>query len=107
MLVRSEVIRGRYRNGPSHPEPFEPGVPTRVEVPLHDILHTFREGHRIMVQVQSTWFPLVDINPHVYVDNLFALEDTAPFVPAVQRIYRSPEHPSRIRVGVLPLSPQP
>ncbi|MFW5952425.1 MAG: CocE/NonD family hydrolase [Gemmatimonadota bacterium] len=102
MMVRGEVIRGRYRNSPSHPEPFEPGRITRVEVPLQDVLHTFEPGHRIMVQVQSTWFPLVDLNPHVYVDNLYELDRTAPFVPAVQRIFRSPEHASRLRVGVLP-----
>jgi len=105
MMVRSEVIRGRYRNSASDPEPFVPGAVTRVEVPLQDVLHTFRAGHRVAVQVQSTWFPLVDVNPHVYVDNLYRLDRTTPFVPATQRIYRSPEHPSRIRVGVLPPSP--
>jgi predicted acyl esterase len=66
-----------------------------------DVLHTFRAGHRIMVQVQSTWFPLVDLNPHTYVDNLYGLDRTAPFVPATQRVYRTPDHPSRIRVHVL------
>ncbi|MFW5947965.1 MAG: CocE/NonD family hydrolase C-terminal non-catalytic domain-containing protein, partial [Gemmatimonadota bacterium] len=105
MLVRGDVIRGRYRNSPTHPEPFEPGVVTRVEVPLLDVLHTFRKGHRIMVQVQSTWFPLVDLNPHTYVDNLFALDRTDPFVPATQRVYRTADHPSRIRVHVLPHTP--
>lgn len=101
MLVRGDVIRGRYRNSPSAPEPFVPGQATRVELPLMDVLHTFRAGHRIMVQVQSTWFPLVDLNPHTYVDNLYGLDRMAPFVPATQRVYRTPDHPSRIRVHVL------
>ncbi len=102
MMVRSDVIRGRYRNGPSKPEPFRSGEVTRVDVPLQDVLHTFRKGHRIMVQVQSTWFPLVDINPHIYVDNPYDLDSRAPFVSATQRVYFSKEHPSRLRIGVLP-----
>ncbi|MFB6306597.1 MAG: CocE/NonD family hydrolase, partial [Flavobacteriales bacterium] len=67
-MVRSEVIRGRFRNSYENPEPFEPGKVTKVELPLQDIMHTFKKGHQIMIQVQSTWFPLVDINPHTYVD---------------------------------------
>ncbi len=67
-----------------------------------DILHTFRAGHRIVVQVQSTWFPLVDLNPHTYVDNLYDLDSTEPFVSATQKLHRTPEHPSRLRVHVLP-----
>ncbi|MGK7311046.1 MAG: CocE/NonD family hydrolase [Candidatus Longimicrobiales bacterium M2_2A_002] len=105
MLVRGDVIRGRYRNSPGEPEPFEPGVPTRVELPLLDVLHTFRAGHRIMVQVQSTWFPLVDLNPHTYVENVYDLDRTAPFVPATQRVHRTAEHPSRVRVRLLPQNP--
>jgi putative CocE/NonD family hydrolase len=101
MMVRSEVIRGRYRNDPERPIPFRPGEVTRVQLPLQDVLHTFRAGHRILVRVQSTWFPLVDLNPHVYVSNLYDLDRTAPFVPAVQRLFRSPDHPSRLRVHVL------
>ncbi len=102
MMVRSEAIRGRYRNDPSRPEPFRPSEPTRVALPLQDVLHTFRQGHRIMVQVQSTWFPLVDLNPHTYVPNLYALDATGPFVKATQRVYRSIEHPSRLVLHVLP-----
>ncbi len=101
MLVRGDVIRGRYRNSPTTPEPFVPGEVTKVELPLMDVLHTFRPGHRIMVQVQSTWFPLVDLNPHTYVDNVYGLNRLAPFVPATQRVYRTADHPSRIRVHVL------
>ena len=101
MMVRSEVIRGRFRNDPSRPEPFTPNQVTRVRLPLQDVLHTFRAGHRIMIQIQSTWFPLVDRNPQKYVDNVF-LAEPDDFVRATHRVYRSAEHPSRIEVGVLP-----
>jgi predicted acyl esterase len=67
---------------------------------LQDVLHTFRKGHRLMVQVQSTWFPLVDRNPQLYLDNMFeAKEDD--YTKATQRVYRSVAHPSQIRLGVL------
>jgi len=101
MMVRSEVIRGRFRNSYEHPERFVPDEPTHVVLPLQDMLHTFQPGHRIMVQIQSTWFPLVDRNPQSYVDNIFEAEEED-FVKATQRIYRSGTHASRIRVGVLP-----
>ena len=97
MMVRSEVMRGRFRNSYEHPEPFVPDEPTRVRVPLQDVLHTFRAGHRIMVQIQSTWFPLVDRNPQTYVENIY-LADEADFVTATQRVYSSATHPSRLRV---------
>jgi putative CocE/NonD family hydrolase len=100
MMVRSEVIRGRFRNSPERPEPFVPNEPTSVVLPLQDALHTFQRGHRIMIQIQSTWFPLVDRNPQKYVDNIFEAE-AEDFINATQRIYRSQRHPSRIRFGVL------
>lgn len=100
MMVRSEVIRGRFRNSYEYPEPFQPGEPARVRLPLQDILHTFKAGHRIMVQVQSSWFPLVDRNPGTYVDNIFQAEEDD-FVRTKQRVYRSPEMPSRLEVTVL------
>jgi len=97
------VIRGRFRNSAEFPEPFVPDQPTHVVLPLQDVLHTFQRGHRIMVQIQSTWFPLVDRNPQKYVDNIFeAGEDD--FIKATQRVYRSQNLPSHLRVGVL--SPQ-
>ena len=70
-LVRSEVFRGRFRNSYEHPEPFTPNEITDVNVPLQDILHTFKKGHRIMIQIHSTWFPYIDRNPQKYVDNIF------------------------------------
>jgi putative CocE/NonD family hydrolase len=100
MMVRSEVIRGRFRNSYARPEPFEPNRPARVKLELQDVLHHFGKGHRVMVQVSSTWFPLVDRNPHRYVDNVFRA-DEKDFVPATQRVYRSREHPTCLRVGVL------
>jgi len=68
MLVRAEIMRGRYRNSYSNPEAFLPGKPTQVKYTMPDVAHTFKKGHRIMVQVQSSWFPLVDRNPQQFID---------------------------------------
>jgi uncharacterized protein len=97
MMVRSEVIRGRYRNSKSAPEPFVPYEPTYVELPLQGVLHTFQKGHRIMVQIQSTWFPMVDRNPQNYVENIW-LADEKDFTTATHRVYRSADHPTRLRM---------
>jgi len=97
MMVRSEVIRGRFRNSYENPEPFEPNVPSRVRLPLQDILHTFKAGHRIMVQVQSTWFPLVDRNPGKYMDNMFEAAERD-FIRTTQRVYRCGSMPSHLEV---------
>ena len=101
MMVRSEVIRGRYRNSHEQPEPFTANEPTRVRFELQDVLHTFRPGHRIMVQVQSTWFPLVDRNPQKYVENIFLAEEED-FTRATHRLYFEPQGASKLEVGVLP-----
>ncbi|MEL6533882.1 MAG: CocE/NonD family hydrolase [Bacteroidota bacterium] len=85
-MVRSEVMRGRFRNSFEHPEPFVPGEVTEVDIQLQDILHTFKKGHRIMIQVQSTWFPLIDRNPQKYVDNIF-YADEEDFIKAVHKVY--------------------
>ena len=103
MMVRSEVIRGRYRENPAAPRPFRPGQPTEVDVPLQAVLHTFEKGHRVMIQVQSTWFPLVDRNPHRYAKNVF-LAKASDFVKAEQRVYCDERHPTRLEIGVLPPS---
>ncbi len=71
MMVRSEVMRGRFRNSMSKPEPFVPNEKTAVEIKLQDVFHTFKKGHKIQVQVQSTFFPYIDANPQTYVDNIF------------------------------------
>lgn len=100
MLVRSEVIRGRFRKSYSQPHRFAPGQPDLVQLPLQDVLHTFRKGHRIMIQVQSTWFPLVDRNPQNWVEDIFQA-DADDFAAATHRVWRDLGHPSRIEVGVL------
>ena len=100
LLVRAEVFRGRFRNSYEVPEPFTPNEPTKVSFELRDVLHTFQRGHRVMVHIQSTWFPLVDRNPGTWVDNIFEATE-ADFVPVTNRVYRTPEMPSGVKVGVL------
>ncbi len=100
-MVRSEVMRGRYRESYSQPKPFQPNRPTHLRLPLQDVLHTFKPGHRLMIQIQSTWFPLVDRNPQTYVENIFAA-DERDFVAATHRVYFSKKYPSRIEVSILP-----
>ncbi len=99
-LVRSEVMRGRFRNSFEKPEPLKPNEITDVSFQLQDVLHTFKKGHRIMVQVQSTWFPLVDRNPQKYVDNIYQATE-ADFTKATHRVYHSASQPSSLRVQVL------
>lgn len=101
MMVRSEVMRGRFREGYEKPKPFPRNRPTPVEVPLQDVMHTFQKGHRIMVHVQSTWFPLVDRNPQKWVPNIFEADDDD-FQAATHRLYRDKAHPTHLEVGVLP-----
>ncbi|MCW8981489.1 MAG: CocE/NonD family hydrolase [Altibacter sp.] len=76
MMVRSEVMRGRFRNDFSNPEPFVPDTKTPVTIKLQDVHHTFKKGHKIQVQVQSTWFPLIDLNPQTYVPNIFEAKES-------------------------------
>ena len=71
MMVRSEVMRGRFRNSFSKPEPFVANEKTAVNVKLQDVMHTFKKGHKIQIQIQSTWFPLIDLNPQTFVNNIF------------------------------------
>ena len=76
LMVRSEVMRGKFRNSFSNPEPFVSNKQTNVNIKLQDVFHTIKKGHKLQVQVQSTWFPLIDLNPQTYVDNIFkATED--------------------------------
>lgn len=106
MLIRSEVIRGRYRNDYAKPEPFVPNEPTLVQLELLDVLHRFRKGNRLMVQIQSTWFPLVDRNPQKYVPNIyFAKPDD--FQKATHRVFRSSGHPTCLKLGILPVNISP
>ncbi len=99
-LVRGEPFRGKFRKSFEKPVPFEPGRPEKVEFQLPDVFQTFRRGHRIMVQVQSSWFPLVDRNPQKFmkIDEAQASD----FQKATERVYRSANMPSSITVEVLP-----
>ena len=99
-LVRGEPFRGRYRNSYEHPEPFTPGQLSKIEYTMPDIFHTFRRGHRIMLQIQSSWFPLVDLNPQTYVD-IYRAKRTD-FRKATQRVYRQPAAASCLKAQLLP-----
>ncbi len=70
-LIRSEVFRGRYRKGFDKPSPFTPNERTKISIPIQDILHTFKKGHKLVVQIQSSWFPFIDVNPQKYVTNIY------------------------------------
>jgi putative CocE/NonD family hydrolase len=98
MLVRGEIMRGKYRNSFEAPEPFTPGQTARVQFDIPDLAHTFKKGHRLMVQVQSSWFPLVDRNPQKFV-NIYTC-DEEDFQKADIRIYADREHPSGIKVMI-------
>ena len=95
MLVRGEPFRARFRNSFAKPEPMTPGKVTRVEFEMPDVLHTFLKGHRLMVQVQSSWFPIVDRNPQKFVDIYTA--KAADFQKATERVYCS----SRVILNVM------
>ena len=99
MLVRGEPMRARFRNSYSKPEKMSPNKVTKVEFVLPDINHSFLKGHRIMVQIQSTWFPLVDRNPQKFVDINRATE--ADFQKATQRVYHSRQYDSRLTINVV------
>lgn len=98
MLVRGDVMRGKFRNSFEKPVPFEPGQPTQVRFTLPDIAHTFLKGHRIMIQIQSSWFPLVDRNPQVFTDIYHAAPSD--FKKAEIRIFHDAAHASSI---ILPI----
>lgn len=99
MLIRADIFRGKYRNSFEQPEPFKPGEVTRVSFTLPDINHTFKVGHRIMIQIQSSWFPLFDRNPQTFT-NIYTCDEDA-FQKATHRVYRSPEHPTNLTLPIL------
>lgn len=98
-LVRLGVMRGKFRNSFEKPEPFVPGEITKVKFKLDDVCHTFKKGHKLMVQIQCTCFPLFDINPQKFVDIYNA--DEKDFHKATQRVYLGGNHPSLIKVNIL------
>jgi putative CocE/NonD family hydrolase len=99
-LVRGDVMRGKFRDSYEKPEAFTPGKPTAVRWSLPDVYHTFRSGHRIMVQVQSSWFPLIDRNPQTFLDVYQA--KAGDFKKATQRVYHTRDLPSRVTLRVMP-----
>ncbi|HJY23057.1 MAG TPA: CocE/NonD family hydrolase, partial [Hanamia sp.] len=99
MLVRGEIMRGKFRNSFEKPEPFIPGKITNVKWELPDVAHTFLTGHRIMIQIQSSWFPLADRNPQKFIDIYKA--DDSDFQKATIRIYHDAAHASKIILPVL------
>jgi len=99
MLVRGEIFRGRYRKSLESPVPFTPGTIETVKYELPDIAHTFKKGHRIMVQVQSSWFPLVDRNPQQFVDIYHC--DDKDFIKSDIKIFHSKENASSITLPVI------
>jgi putative CocE/NonD family hydrolase len=99
-LVRGEPFRGKFRKGFENPQPFVPGSVERIEFELPDAFHTFRQGHRLMVQVQSTWFPLVDRNPQKFLKIHEA--KTEDFSKATHRVYTNATTGSRVTLPVLP-----
>jgi hypothetical protein len=98
-LVRGEPFRGKFRRSFEKPEPFTPGKVEQVDFNMPDVNHTFRRGHRIMVQVQSSWFPLTDRNPQTFLNIPDA--KASDFVKATERVYHTKDEASGIVVGVL------
>lgn len=97
-LVRGEVMRGKFRDSLETPAPFTPGQPTRVAWSMNDVFHTFRKGHRVMVQVQSTWFPLMDRNPQVFMN----INEAGPgdYQKATHTVFHDAARPSGVGVGI-------
>jgi putative CocE/NonD family hydrolase len=98
-LIRGEPFRGKFRRSFEKPEPFEPGKPDHIIFKLPDIAHTFRQGHRIMVQIQSSWFPLTDRNPQKFMDIAKAL--SSDFVKATQHVYFGGADGSKLQFAVV------
>ena len=100
LMVSNEVFRGRYRTSFEKPAPIEPNKVLEYTWSLHTQDYTFKKGHRVMVQVQSTWFPIIDRNPQTFVPNIFEAKDSD-FKTATHRVYRTPEFPSRVDIPVV------
>jgi predicted acyl esterase len=96
-LVRGDIFRVKYRNGYEKPEPVIPGKIEKITIPLNDIDHSFLPGHRVMVQIQSSWFPLFDRNPQQFMNIYEAGRED--FIKAAIRVYHSKDYPSRIIFG--------
>lgn len=100
LMIASEILRGRFRESFEHPKPVAAGQPTPYRIDLHTNDHAFLKGHRIMVQAQSTWFPVYDRNPQKFVENIFSAKESD-YQKATQRIYRSKSLPSHVVLPVV------
>ena len=98
-MLRGDIMRGKFRKSFERPEPFKPGEPTRVHFKLNDCYHTFLKGHRVMLQIQSAWFPLVYRNSNTFEDLYHAKNED--FHPATISILFDPGHPTSIGFGQL------
>ncbi len=96
MMLRGDIFRGKFRNSYEKPEPFVPGQPTKIKMTMPDVSHSFLKGHKIMVQIQSSWFPFFDMNPQKFC-NIYRA-GTEDFQKATQRIYHSAKYPSFLTV---------
>jgi uncharacterized protein len=101
LMIANDVFRGRFRKSFEKPEPLIPNVVTPFTIDLHTANHVFKKGHRIMVQVQSTWFPIIDRNPQKFVPNIFDATDSD-FQKSTQKIFRSKDSPSNVEISVVP-----
>ena len=99
--IAMEVRRGRYLASYEQPRPLPPNTPMEWKIPLRDRDHVFLKGHRLMVQVQSTWFPLIDRNPQKFVPSIYRAT-AADFIKATQRVYCSASRPSHLVLPVMP-----
>jgi putative CocE/NonD family hydrolase len=99
--VTMEVFRARFRKSFSHPEPMTPGKPEEIVIDLHQINHTFLKGHRLMIQVQSSWFPVIDRNPQKYVASIFAARNSD-FTRATETIYCNNKYSTYVELPVMP-----
>jgi putative CocE/NonD family hydrolase len=100
LMVANEVFRARFRNSYEKPEPLKPNQVYEYAIDIHSSDHTFLKGHRIMVEIQSTWFPIIDRNPQTYVENIFKAKESD-FKPATQRVFRTPQYPSHLILPVV------
>jgi predicted acyl esterase len=99
MLLAGDILRAKFRNSMSAPEPMVPNEPTRLRFTLGDKYHTFLKRHRVMVQVQSSWFPMFDRNPQTFVDVYHAKDSD--YRKAQQKVFRSAARPSFVTLPVV------
>jgi predicted acyl esterase len=105
-MIANDVFRGRFRGGLSTPKPLTPGAVLDYDIDLHAASHVFRKGHRVAVQIQSSWFPLIDRNPQTFVPNIFNAKP-ADFKAQTHTVFHDPSHPSAIAVSVATDDKQP